>query len=429
MAIYDDEPNYNNQQYDANGNSLSPTPPANNAPIAVDPQNDQRVPLQYKQDLRQARIDADTGERDNENYVYDDTGYKYQKVRNDKQFQLNQGAIDYLTAFMGGANSAQAAKYAADNSYANNQKFLRQQKIGYLRERGYNSTDIDKFIESGNEKDLVLNKGQWLNMGNGVLANNLTGEFRKDPTYQAKDSIQTTDLGDSVRIQHANGTVETVPKGAAPQPGQATGGGIGLDDAESSEDPAFKEDEQGNVLKLSGYDKYHNPKYTAANSKDIESYNQRKNANNPDANQQLVSSDLQIAEHATPDQIDTMTGAARGRNETYRDFMTSRDPETRQVYQASQRLTSQMGNAAISAAKAAGASGINTEAEIKRFTQGVPQVDYTSPENYKNSIQKIEEYSNNFRDSLIRSKGGVAPSGSSNSSSHLSDEELLNKYK
>ncbi|MFW3388248.1 UNVERIFIED_CONTAM: hypothetical protein RF648_19855, partial [Kocuria sp. CPCC 205274] len=101
----------------------------------------------------------------------------------------------------------------------------------------------------------------------------------------------------------------------------------------------------------------------------------------------------------------------------------------RKVYQAGERLSGQMGNAAISAAKAAGASGINTEAEIKRFTQGVPQIDYTSEANYKNSIAKIQEYANNFRDSLIRGKGGnVAPQQPQQTTKHLSDDELLNLY-
>lgn len=425
MSIYDDQPNYDNQQFDANGNSLSPTPPENNAPIAVDPINDQRSSLQFKQDLRQARIDADIGDRDNDNYVYDDTGYKYEKVRGDKQFDMNQNAIDYLTAFMAGANPAQSAKYAADKSYSNHQMFLRQQKIGYLRDRGYNSMDIDKYIQSGSDKDLILNKGQWLNMGNGVLANNLTGEFRKDPNYQQKDTIQSTDLGDSVRIQHANGVVETVPKGAAPQPGQATGGGIGLDDAESNEDPAFKEDEQGNVLKLSGYDKYHNPRYTAANSKDIESYNERKNANTPTASQKMQSSDYDLLHGATDTQLDQFTGKYIGRSETARDWSTSGDPEVRKLYSAAQRLTGQMGNKGIAEAKAAGASGINTEAEAKRFFAAMPQLDYTSIDNFKNSLDKVHTYISNSNADRIRSNGGATSSGST---SHLSDDELLKKY-
>ncbi|MDX9413029.1 DNA transfer protein, partial [Salmonella enterica] len=42
------------------------------------------------------------------------------------------------------------------------------------------------------------------------------------------------------------------------------------------------------------------------------------------------------------------------------------------------------------------ASGINTIAEAKMYFQGMPQVDYSSPEAMQQSIREIQEYTNNY---------------------------------
>ncbi len=55
-----------------------------------------------------------------------------------------------------------------------------------------------------------------------------------------------------------------------------------------------------------------------------------------------------------------------------------------------------MQNQGVAAARDMGASGINTIAEAKMYFQGMPQVDYSSPEAMQQSIREIQEYTNNY---------------------------------
>ena len=43
-----------------------------------------------------------------------------------------------------------------------------------------------------------------------------------------------------------------------------------------------------------------------------------------------------------------------------------------------------------------GASGINTVAEAKMYFQGMPQVDFSSPEALQQSMRDIQQYTDNY---------------------------------
>lgn len=64
--------------------------------------------------------------------------------------------------------------------------------------------------------------------------------------------------------------------------------------------------------------------------------------------------------------------------------------EVRDMFTDDTTLRGNVRNAAIAAARAAGAVGINTQAEVKMYEQSVPQLDYTSYENYVASKEKIK---------------------------------------
>lgn len=404
-----DAGSYNPTQSSVLGKSLAPTTPQGDL-AAVDPSTDTRTPEQFKQDAHTAsQITKDL--RDDSDSFTSKAGTKYDKFDNSALQQGLTVAAQYMENYFATGGNVGKAAYAAGQSLADmDAKQKRYGKIDELEATGHNPQDIQKWLDSGDDKDLITNKGSWSASGNGSIFNSLTGEFKQNPNVSQSGAPKAVDLGDRKILYFPDGTTQEVAKGATPKAlsvAGANGGGIGIDEDENGTLPAFKTDENGGLLKLSGYAKDGTPHYTTANSKDIETYNAKQNAGNPDANQQLVTTDLETVNAATPDQLNRITGPLTGRSENIRDVRSSLDEGTRKVYQASERLTTQMGNAAISAAKAAGASGINTEAEIKRFTQGVPQVDYTSEENYKNSIAKIQEYANNFRDSLIKSKGAT----------------------
>ncbi|ECF0163295.1 DNA transfer protein [Salmonella enterica subsp. enterica serovar Kentucky] len=70
--------------------------------------------------------------------------------------------------------------------------------------------------------------------------------------------------------------------------------------------------------------------------------------------------------------------------------------EERRLYNAAQRIQGKMQNQGIAAARDMGASGINTVAEAKMYFQGMPQVDFSSPEALQQSMRDIQQYTDNY---------------------------------
>ena len=70
--------------------------------------------------------------------------------------------------------------------------------------------------------------------------------------------------------------------------------------------------------------------------------------------------------------------------------------DQRKLYNAAQRIQGKMQNQGIAAARDMGASGINTVAEAKLYFQGMPQVDFSSPEALQQSMRYIQQYTDNY---------------------------------
>ncbi|HCD2513525.1 TPA: phage DNA ejection protein [Citrobacter freundii] len=70
--------------------------------------------------------------------------------------------------------------------------------------------------------------------------------------------------------------------------------------------------------------------------------------------------------------------------------------DQRKLYNAAQRVQGKMQNQGIAAARDMGASGINTVSEAKMYFQGMPQVDYSSPEAMQQSMRDIQQYTDNY---------------------------------
>ncbi|MGC6230451.1 phage DNA ejection protein [Hafnia paralvei] len=70
--------------------------------------------------------------------------------------------------------------------------------------------------------------------------------------------------------------------------------------------------------------------------------------------------------------------------------------DQRQLFNATKRIQGKMQNQGIAAARDMGASGINTVQEAKMYFQGMPQVDYSSPEAMQQSLRDIQQYTDNY---------------------------------
>ncbi|MRT15123.1 DNA transfer protein [Enterobacteriaceae bacterium RIT711] len=117
------------------------------------------------------------------------------------------------------------------------------------------------------------------------------------------------------------------------------------------------------------------------------------------AGQNLINSDLNNLQTATPDQLNVLTGVTGGiGNPALGADVRTRigDKDTRKLYSSAQRIQGYMQNQGIGAAKAMGASGINTEAEAKRFFQSMPQLDYSSPDALISSAKTIDNYARSY---------------------------------
>lgn len=417
MAFWD------NQDFDIGGDSYKPMQSnvlgQSLAPVnqqgqlsAVDATNDTRTPEQFKLDAQQANKIASNSPDEDENYITSQGGNKYEKVNNSKWDQSLTAAATYMSAyFASNGDVGKAAQATGQALYNNDAKEHRLKQVDQLEQAGMNPLDIQNWINSGDKKDLVTNKGSWTSGGNGTMFNTLTGETRQiQGAVNNNVPVKTENLGDRVIEYYADGTTKERTRGVSPDKSftaaGATGGGIGLDEDEANANGGFVF-ENGQWVQHTTYANGR-PKTVVANATQQKALNEQQAANTPDANQALVNQDIAHLQGLSDDQIGQFTG-----------HVISHSPEAQAAYAeyqgkdavanlaASKRLSTQMGNTAIAAAKQAGASGINTEAELKRFTAGVPQVRYSSESDYKQSLKEIQDYADNFKNQLIRGKGAT----------------------
>lgn len=112
-----------------------------------------------------------------------------------------------------------------------------------------------------------------------------------------------------------------------------------------------------------------------------------------------MAKDLNAILNAPTDKLDFMTGVTGGNGSPSWDAeVRSRlgGGEQRQLFNATKRIQGKMQNQGIAAARDMGASGINTVAEAKMYFQGMPQVDYSSPEAMQQSLRDIQQYTDNY---------------------------------
>lgn len=122
-----------------------------------------------------------------------------------------------------------------------------------------------------------------------------------------------------------------------------------------------------------------------------------------------MKKDLDAISGASSDQLGFMTGITGGNGSPSWDAeVRSRwsGGDQRQLYNATKRIQGKMQNQGIAAARDMGASGINTVAEAKMYFQGMPQVDYSSPEAMQQSVRDIQQYTDNYNQQYQVNVGG-----------------------
>lgn len=122
-----------------------------------------------------------------------------------------------------------------------------------------------------------------------------------------------------------------------------------------------------------------------------------------------MSKDLNAILEAPADKLNFMTGVTGGNGSPSWDAeVRSRlgGGDQRQLFNAAKRIQGKMQNQGIAAARDMGASGINTVAEAKMYFQGMPQVDYSSPEAMQQSLRDIQQYTDQYNQQYNVNVGG-----------------------
>lgn len=70
------------------------------------------------------------------------------------------------------------------------------------------------------------------------------------------------------------------------------------------------------------------------------------------------------------------------------------DKNSRSLYETARQIQGNRLLKNVADAKANGASGINTEGEVKLYNENLPELDFSSPENLKDSLRKYRDYVN-----------------------------------
>lgn len=113
----------------------------------------------------------------------------------------------------------------------------------------------------------------------------------------------------------------------------------------------------------------------------------------------MMSSDMKKLLDADDKTISSITGITGGAGKLpiTSDYRTKlNDDETRDLYNAAERVLGNMQNMSIEKAKAMGASGINTVAELEIYKKGLPQPDFSSPRAIRETLKAIEQYNKDF---------------------------------
>lgn len=416
FSLFDDS--YDPTKSNVLGESLSPTAGLSDQLPAMDFENDNRTAFDWKEQARQVNIDANPNpDIDDDNTFTSQAGNKYTKVNNSKADQVMAAVGAFLTTSQATGNDGAAAMAAGKAVYGLDAQAKRFAQIDKLEATGrYQQVDIEKWLETGDNRDLLTNSGKWQNMGNGMETNTLTGESRQIPGYQNQTKLRQVNLGDRVAFVDSQGNeVKSMARGASPKAGDmATGGGsIGLDAIENEGGQGFQKDPQTGQWTKPKFNSHGQiVGYEVAGVKQTEQLNAQQTAGQPTAQQSQQATDLDtLAQAANAGKVGTFTGQVVSRLPSGAVDMynsTQGDQQERAAYNAANRIDANMQNMGIAAATQMGASGINTDSEAERYFKSMPRLDRSSPQALQASITAIKNYTQQYNANKA-AKAGAAP--------------------
>lgn len=350
--------------------------------------------------------------------------YRYADPGDDRSRVVNTLLAAAGTLFMVGMPAAAIFVGAKTWLDQGNQQH-RFKQIDYLEKEGYMPEMIDQWVATGDNRFLAEGKKKrFENLSNGMTWDNYEKKFVEKPqdevvkyrSYTDKSGVKwdlrlnkdgtdyrdpTTgepelratdertddqrkgesgksnkvitdriDLGDRVRVYYADGRTEDIDKGTKP--------GISTTKAAPSEVKSYNEDRRL-IQELSSPSRIENVLNTFK-----------------DKDGNWSTEDLGFTHYAMP-------GGQEGKAPMGADTMTAAlGGEARKKFSAANNLNAMQENFGIAEARALGASGINTQAEADRFAKQMPRVDYSSQENFINSLQRIEDYTKKWNEDRLK---------------------------
>ncbi|EBV2055758.1 hypothetical protein EWD52_23470 [Salmonella enterica subsp. enterica serovar Braenderup] len=413
FSMFDDS--YDPTKSNVLGESLSPTAGYSDQLPAMDFENDNRTAFDWKEQARQVNIDANPNpDIDDENMFTSQAGNKYAKVSNSKADQVMAAVGAFLATSQQTGNDGAAAMAAGKAVYGLDAKAKRFAQIDKLEStKRYQQVDIEKWLETGDNRDLLTNAGKLQNVGGGVMINDLTGERIQVSNPQEK--LRQVNLGDRVAFVDAQGNeVKSMARGAAPKAvDSATGGSIGLDAIENEGGQGFQKDPQTGQWTKPKFNSHGQiVGYEVAGVKQTEQLNAQQTAGQPTAQQSQQATDLDtLAQAANAGKVGTFTGQVVSRlpNGAVDVINSTQGDQTeRAAFNAANRIDANMQNMGIAAATQMGASGINTDSEAERYFKSMPRLDRSSPQALTASIQAIQNYTQQYNANKA-AKAGAAP--------------------
>ncbi|EFN5169659.1 hypothetical protein FQJ65_01185 [Escherichia coli] len=272
---------YNPTQSDVLGRLRSPTPTNAGLPN-IDPQNDDRNSFDLKQQQKQANIDT-LEAHDSPDAIKGKDGFIYNTVPDTRKDQLITGLIAYGTSFLAGENTGQSLQRAGEAVNSHIATIKRQNLIPQLEAKGYQSVDIQRYIETGNTTDLLTNKGKYVPVDGGYI-NNLTSDFvqtQQTNVNQLKPGetigVNITPEGKAVTIAQdgkGNYTRNASTKSeieASQLAATATGGEDGSEslNAQAAGHIGFRVGTNNKPIESGQYDQNGNPLYFGADNKSL----------------------------------------------------------------------------------------------------------------------------------------------------------------
>ncbi len=192
---------YNPTQSNVLGQNLSPTPTDSGLP-AVDPTHDTRTPQDIKQQAYQANLDTLDAHNTEGKIVNPDTGYIYNTSKLSRDSELRTGIIAFGISMLHGNDDGESLYSAGQAVNAQIARDKRQALIPSLIQKKYADVDIQKYLDTGDNKDLLVNKGKENIVGDRAI-NDLTGETRDlGMTPQQNADLQLTQAKIAEDVRH-----------------------------------------------------------------------------------------------------------------------------------------------------------------------------------------------------------------------------------